>query len=160
MKALTLGRGSQRKPFGEDFGTLSHHFNSRPAAAEPPMANRQFLKLYVISSWQRLFRIEACSEAVTSRQLVRDPARSVSGRWYRQFATDFSHHLLIYRIICRRRQMITWSITSIFSFPYYEINMICKINLLSSFSGLKSFLPFFDVWWNNFKLIESFDFFS
>lgn len=47
MKALTLGRGSQRKPFGEDFGTLSHHFNSRP---EPPMANRQFLELYVISS--------------------------------------------------------------------------------------------------------------
>lgn len=50
MKALTLGRGSQRKPFGEDFGTLSHHFNSRPAAEEPPMANRQFLELYVISS--------------------------------------------------------------------------------------------------------------
>lgn len=160
MKALTLGRGSQRKPFGEDFGTLSHHFNSRPAAAEPPMANRQFLELYVISSWQRLFRIEACSEAVTSRQLVRDPARSVSGRWYRQFATDFSHHLLIYRIICRRRQMITWSITSIFSFPYYGINMICKIiySLHSLVSSLSCLL--FDVWWNNFKLIESFDFFS
>lgn len=46
-KALTLGRGSQGEPFGEDFGTLSHHFNSRPAVAAPPMANRQFLEFYV-----------------------------------------------------------------------------------------------------------------
>lgn len=140
-KALTLGRGSQGEPFGEDFGTLSHHFNSRPAVAAPPMANRQFLEFYVSFSWQRLSRNEACSEAVTSRLFGRDPARAVSGRCYRQFATDFSHHLLIYRIICRGRQMITWPITSIFSFLYYEINMICKINLLSLLSGLKSFLP-------------------